>query len=103
MYEKRSKSAIFTVFLDKIGRHFEKKANIKKVFHTVLDTYPAVILTKLQIFTMDTHRGDGIFVKSRKTVKMPIFVKKLFFSIQFVWICICFLMVNQENLLRYTF
>ena len=69
LYEKRSKSAIFTVFLDKNGCHFGKKANIKEMVDKVVDTYLGIILTKLQIFTMTTHRSFTIFVKCQKITK----------------------------------
>ena len=69
LYEKWSKSAIFTVFLDKNDCHFGKKANIKKVVDKVLDTYLGIILTKLQISTIDNHRENVIFVKCQKIRK----------------------------------
>jgi len=55
--------------LDKNGCHFGKKANIKEMVDTVVDTYLGIILTKLQIFTMTTHRSFTIFVKCQKITK----------------------------------
>ena len=67
--KKTVEKANFDRFSYQNGRLNGKKGIMKKMVDKVLDTYLGIILIKLQSFTIDTHRGNVIFVKCQKITK----------------------------------